>query len=143
MGLYDKFKSDEALEKEGVWVNYGDFKVLLARAGGSNKRYGKIAEKVMEPHRRQLKSGTLDNEVAEKALVEITARACVLGWKTKVGDDWVDGIEGEDGSIIEFNSANVIETLNKLHDLFIEIRDITNDMKVYRQDQLESEAKNS
>ena len=37
--MFDQFETDPVLESEGIWIDYGAFRVKIARAGGANKKY--------------------------------------------------------------------------------------------------------
>ena len=52
MSMYDMFAADEHLEAEGVWVDYGDFRVLLARVGLS-LRARRAGDSVVGRRRRE------------------------------------------------------------------------------------------
>ncbi len=45
MSMYEQLETDKALETKGVEIDYGTFRVTLARAGGANKKYEKLFKK--------------------------------------------------------------------------------------------------
>lgn len=142
MKLYDQFKTNEKLEQEGILVDYGSFRVRIARAGGSNKKFQKIAEAKLKPYRRALQTETMDNERSMEILREVYAEAVVLAWETKVDDKWKSGIEGSDGEIMPFNTGNVLKTFNALPDLFTDIKDQADRAALFRENILEEDSKN-
>ena len=85
----EQFASDENLETEGTWCDYGSFRVLLARAGGSNKKYLKALQKAV----KQL--GNQQNNIDANRAVgrSLMADYLILGWQTKVDGVWKEGIE--------------------------------------------------
>ena len=143
MGLYKTFKTDENLETQGSVLDYGDFQVRIAYAGGANKRYTRYAEEKLKPLNRAIQTGALNEERSRKIMADIYAETIILDWQTIVDEKPVKGIEGPDGEIIEFNVENVKMTLENLPALFNDIQDQANSIAVFRQKDLEDEAKNS
>ena len=67
MSLYKLFKTDEKLETDGVWLEYGQteegkpIRIKIARAGGRNVAFAKALEKATRPYRKAIQTGTLDD----------------------------------------------------------------------------------
>ena len=113
--IYDLYATDSNMEREGIWLDYGKFgKILIARAGGSNKRFQKSMENHSRPHRKQIQNQTLDEDIANELLLKSFADSIVLGW---------EGIKDKDGSDLPFNKENVIKLFKDLPDLFIDVRE--------------------
>jgi len=100
MGLNSNFGTDPAREAEGAWFELDeDTKVCLRRAGGGNKEYDKLHSKLIEPHLRRLRlvQGRKIPPGLEEPLKAIRrtcyARTVIVGWQTKVDEQWCDGIE--------------------------------------------------
>ncbi len=142
MSMYDLFKTEPVLETEGVILNYGTFKVTIARAGGMNKRYVKVLEAKVRPFRRALQTETLDSEVGLDILREAYAEAIILKWETEQNGKFVIGIESPDRDILPFTKENVVLTLRNLPDLFADIQDQANKTATFRQDEKEKAAGN-
>lgn len=142
MGMYDVFETDEALEANGVWIDYGDFRVLLASAGQGNKNYVRYAEKKLKPVRRALESGALSNERSQALMADIYAKTIVLSWETQQDGKMKAGIEDSEGKIIPFNEANVEATLKALPRLFMDLQEQAASLANFRKGELEDEAKN-
>lgn len=142
MGLYDTFETDSNMEKDGVWIDYGDFRIRIAHSGGANKRYLSYAENKLKPLRRAIESGALSNERSAPIMMDIYAETIILDWETKVEDSWVQGIEDRDGGLQEFNKENVVKTLKALPKLFSDIQEMSGSIQNFRMQDLESEAKN-
>lgn len=147
MGMYDTFETDTEMEKAGVIVDYGDFRIRLAHAGQGNQRYVKYAEKMMKPVRRAMEAGSLGNERSMAIMVDIYAKTIVLEWQVAVKDDegnttWKTGIESKDGSIIPYTEENVIAALKALPNLFLDIQQQATSIANYRRAELENEAGN-
>lgn len=143
MGLYSTFKTDAELETKGSVLDYGDFQIRIAFAGGANKKYTKYAEAKLKPLTRAIETGAVDEERSRAIMADIYAKTIILEWQTIVDDEPKMGIEGPDGELLEFNEQNVKETLIALPHLFTDIQEQANSIALFRQKQLEDEAKNS
>ena len=135
-GGYGSFRSDIDAEQEGVVLDYGPFRVTIARAGGSNKAYERVLEALTKPYRRAIQLETLDAKVSEKIMKEAMAKAVILNWEVLVdadglpdaeGQDWKQGLEHPDtGDLLPFGWENVMEVLqhkeiqNLYHDLRVQ-----------------------
>ncbi len=143
MSMYKLFKTDESLETKGIVIDYGAFRVTIARAGGKNQRYARVLEAKSKPYRRAIQTETMDPDKAQQLLLETFAEAVVLNWETKVDDQWQRGIEPEGGGdLLPFNAENVILTFQKLPDLFQDLHAQANKVALFREGVLEQEAGN-
>ena len=123
--MYDLFRSDANAEKEGIALDYGEFRVTIARAGGANKRYAKLLNLMAKPYQRLIQLDQLDNEKALDILKEVYADCVVKNWEVKSEDgEWVTGIESPDGGgLLEVTKTNVLATFMALPDLFADVRE--------------------
>lgn len=135
-GGYGSFRSDIGAEQEGVTLDYGPFRVTIARAGGANKAYERILEGLTKPYRRAIQLETLDSKISEKIMKEAMAKAIILNWETLVdadgapdrdGKTWAQGLESPDtGDLLAYSWETVLEVLqhkeiqNLYHDLRIQ-----------------------
>jgi len=142
MGLYDTFETDASMETEGVFLDYGDFRVRVAHTGGANKKYINLLETKLKPLRRGLEAGAVSNDRATAILMEIFAKSIVKDWQTMVDGDYKSGIEDRDGNIIPFNEENVLKTFRNLPKLFQDIQEQAGSIANFRSADLEEEAKN-
>ncbi len=143
MSMYELFKTDENLESGGVIIDYGDFRITIARAGGSNKTFAKVLEATTKPYRRAMQTETLDNDVANSLLHQVYAASIILNWEVKKDGKWQKGIEApEGGKPLPFTKENVIKTFESLHDLFLEIQEQSNKIAIFREDILEADSGN-
>lgn len=143
MGMYNVFETDENLEANGVWLDYGDFRVLMAAAGQGNKNYVRYAEKKLKPVRRALESGALSNERSQALMADIYAQTIILAWETQVDGKMKSGIEGKDGKIKAFSKEAVEEALRNLPRLFMDIQEQAGSLSNFRLEELEEDTKNS
>ena len=145
MSMRKLFTTNKDLEVKGVEVDYGDFRVTLARAGGANKKFARILESKTKPFRRAIQTETMDNDRAQEILKEVYAEAIVLRWEVKLPDcKWKVGIEDleDETKIVPFNSTNVMVAFMELDDLFLDIQAMANKVSLFRETVLEEDAKN-
>lgn len=145
MSLYGVFETDLELEAKGVWLDYGDFRILTASAGQGNKAYVNYAEKKLKPVRRAMESGALSNERSMAIMADIYSKTIVLNWETKVkGKKGMQvGIEDATGKLLPFNQENVRITLTNLPRLFTDIQEQAASLSAYRKDEVDEDTKNS
>lgn len=148
MGMYDQFKTDGNLETQGIVLDYGDFRVTIARAGGANKKFERTMEFKTKAYKRAIQTETLPNEKGKAILREVFAEAVVLNWEVrkpgkKDGEDtWEVGIEGPSGDVLPFSAENVAATFKALPDLFADIQEQAGKVALFRAAVLEAEAGN-
>ncbi len=144
MSMYETFETNPEKEREGVWLDYGDFRVRVAHAGHGNQRYVKYAEKVLKPVRRAMEAGSLDHARSDALMIDIYAKTVILDWEVKNKDgDWKQGIEARDGSTLPFTVDNVIATLKALRNLFVDIQQQANQITHFRAAEMEEDSGNS
>ena len=80
---YAAFETSKSLETDGIFVDYGTFRVRVARAGGSNRRYQTLLEQKARPHRRAAALGTLDQDIADRIVAEAFAEGVIRDWESK------------------------------------------------------------
>ena len=149
--LYQMFEMDADLEREGITVNYGSVKVLLARAGGRNAGFKRLFNAKVKSFRHQIKQETLDDEVAERLMAEAYAEKVILGWWSRKEDEngdpilnskgeekWDDVIENAEGKRVKFSVDACVQILLDLPELFINIQEMSTSAANYRKE-LEAE----
>lgn len=127
---YAAFQTNKGLEETGVWLDYGPFRVLTARAGGANKRFARTLEAKTRPYQRAIKTETMDNAIAERIMREVFATVVVLDWETKVPSEedpkllvWKKTIQMPDGSLAPVSPENISAVLEAVPDLFQDIQE--------------------
>jgi len=130
-GGYGSFRSDLAAEQQGLTLDYGPFRVTIARAGGANKSYERIMTALTKPYTRAIQTETLEPRISTAIMQEAMAKAVILNWEVLVGDDpekddsWKQGIEDpETGDILDFTWENVFATLKhpEIQNLYQDLR---------------------
>lgn len=133
MGMYENFQTDKKVEVDGREVDFGDFRVTIARAGGANKAYQKALEAKTKPLQRVIAVDALDNEKAMDLLKELFSEHIVRNWEVKNEDDeWQQGIEGPNGEVLEFSQANVLATFRALPAVWELIHKEANAIQIFK-----------
>lgn len=139
MSFYSSNMTDPNKEKNGVVLEYGSnsrgepITFLIAREGGRNVQYQKVAEVVFKPYRRQIQHASIEPDVLENLLAQVYAKAVVRGWT---------GVEDANDQPLPFSEENVLKVLTDLPVVFDAIKETARDFNQYLMDSLEAEAKN-
>lgn len=141
-GMYDIFATDPKSEVEGILLDYGTFRVTIARAGGANKRFARELERETKPHQKALQTNSMPDGQADVLLKRVYAKTVVLNWEVKDGDGWKQGIESPEGGLVPFTVDNVLKVFEDLPDLYIDIRDSAQSASLYRRSLREAAAGN-
>lgn len=136
MNVNSFFGTDKDVETQGIELDYGDFWIKVARAGGANKKYNRVLEAVSKPYRRAIANGTLPNDKANEILKEVYAKAVVLDWG---GDGMVD-VDGI--TPLQFSAANCLALFNRLPDLFDDVKAQAESFVNFKIEDAEADAKN-
>lgn len=119
--IFDMFETDENIETSGIWINYGKGRrILVARAGGSNKKFERLIRDLTKPHRKAIKGESIDEETMTAILQEAYAKAVVLKW---------EGITEKDGTLIVCNWQNTMSLFKRLPALWTDLRDFAADFR--------------
>lgn len=148
--MFDQFETDKDLEVDGIWIDYGDFRVKIGRAGGANKRYLSYADTKTKPFRRAIAAGTMPEERSRGLLYDIFAKTIVLDWQVAdgVNEDtgemiWKQGIHKKDGGTLDFSYENVLLTFKLLPAIFFDIQQAAESIALFRKEEMEADGKNS
>ena len=144
MSMYKMFKTSADLEQSGIILDYGDFRITIARAGGANKQFSKALERVSRPYRRAIQTETLPNDKAMEIIQTVYAESVVLKWEVKVDDEWREGIESEDEGtdLLPLTKENVLSTFKKVPDVFDDLQAQANKMVLFLEEELEEDSGN-
>lgn len=114
MNLYEMYEMDENVEKDGIVLDYGDAKIRIARAGGSNQKYNKTIARLSKPHKRSIQTETIDLKTLDALMVEAYAEAVVISW---------EGVNDRDGKPIAFSKKACIKLFTDLPELFADVKE--------------------
>jgi hypothetical protein len=142
---YEMFGTEKALETEGVWFNFGPFRIKVSRAGGNNRRFRNLLQAKMKPYRHQIDNETMDEKVTEQIFRDCYAQTVVIGWQTNTSDGpdevWSDYLETPEGNL-EFTAENCSRVFKELPDFFKQVQKLAMDMSYYRNETEDQDAKN-
>lgn len=147
MSLYKTFATDESAEQDGITVDYGDTRFLIARAGGANHKFKKVFSSKIKPYRRQIDQGTMSDDAALKMLAQAYAESVVLTWQSKTVDEkgkevWLDTIEDANGEPLKFSVKNCTQVLLDLPELFTDLQTMAGQAANFKQDEVLEDVKN-
>jgi hypothetical protein len=146
---YAIFKTNEGMEQSGIFLDYGDFRVKIARAGGANKRFGKLLTARLKPFKRQIEMDSMDENVATGVMVETYVDSVILDIEIKDKDAstdsnpvYVQGILDPESNILPFNRENAIKFFTDLPELFKDVQAQAGQVALFRAEEQEAEIKN-
>lgn len=155
MSLYKDFATDKNMERSGVLLNYGDVRLLIARAGGSNRKFSEVFKEKAQPYRYAIDHGKMSEEDANRIMAEAYAESVILGWQSVVRDENGDvvrdskgkpkiqqSIEGKDGKQMKFTVENCTQLLLDLPDLFRDIQQMASDQRNFQKEEEKADAGN-
>lgn len=148
--MYNQFETNKNLEQGGIWIDYGDFRVLASHAGGANKEYVKYLEQKTKPYRRAIGAGLFSEERSRPMLFDVYAQTIIKAWEVKEGTDdktgevkWKSGIHKKGKGILDYTKENVIVTFKNLPELFFDIQKVVTEIAAYRKADMVEDSKNS
>jgi len=146
MSLTQQFKSDEKKIQNGVPVYYAanpDQTIptfYISRASTANKDYTKELRRTFKPHETAMRLKQLNDEKAGELLKQVFAKTVLRGWENVPKSD-VTGNK-EDTGYSEFNVENAMKLFENLPELFEDLQAQSNDAALFRNEDLEANAKN-
>ncbi len=141
--LRKMFETDTAVERDGVWVEYAPgVEVRIARAGGSNKHFAKVMERLAKPHRRAIQTDSVDADVLRDIFIKAYAQAIIVDWKgfTK---DLITHDDADAEEELTLNKDNVEAVLRAQPNLFTDIQKASDTISMYRAEINEADSGNS
>ncbi len=149
MGASKDFKTDLDREKNGLFVEYGDIRVLLARAGGSNTRYLSALRRATTGKERILQANKMKPAEAIRITAQVFSETVILDWYDRKDADaaFVKGIDpvdaGEQGDVLlPVTQQNIYKVLMELPSLFEDIQADAGRDNLYRLHLREEDLKN-
>lgn len=130
---YELFSTDAKAENQGITLDFGDFAIRIARAGGANKKYAKALMRILKPYRKAISTNTIAEKKQNELMAEVYAETVIL--------DWVN-VKDRDGNAMDFTKENVIKLLTDLPVLFQQIIADAENFNNFKSDEAEEIAKN-
>lgn len=125
MGLFEEFGANKDLQKDGKWVDFDGYKVLIAYAGEGNAKYETVLERKCLPYQKKLARKKVSKDTRKKvheAIVSTYAQTVVLGW---------EGIK-RGGKEVVYSAKTCEEILLELPPFFSEVHDFANDLSNFQ-----------
>jgi len=123
------FATDLGLEENGVWVEIGDgASLLIARMG--NPKYNEHVRRTAQPYKRQVRNGTMDENLSAKLLNASIAATILLDWK---------GLEDDKGKEIKYTRATAEQLLGDLKDFRALVVEIATEQQTFRRAEMAEE----
>jgi hypothetical protein len=128
---YDLFETDKSAETQGVVLDYGHFRITIRRAGGANTAFARRLEAKIKPYRHAFNSGTLDDAIAKRIMVEVYAETVVIGW---------DDVTDRHGNPLPFTVPNCVQLFTDLPELFANVQEQATSLALFRAEEVEEAA---
>lgn len=125
MGLFEEFGANKDLQKDGKWVDFDGYKVLIAYAGEGNAQYENVLERKCLPYQKKLARKKVSKETRKKvheAIVSTYAQTIVLGW---------EGIK-RGSTVLEYSPKMCEAILLELPPFFQEVHDYANELSNFQ-----------
>jgi hypothetical protein len=123
VGLFNDFETSKDAEKQGVWVDYGDYRLRIARSGGRNQGYIQALAKATKPHRRAIIAGHIKEAQMRAIMVPVYAKYVLVGW---------EGVATREGDPIDYSVEKAQELLTELPDFFEEVQSRSSDISLFQ-----------
>lgn len=134
--IYDQFAMDKQAEEEGVKLDFGEAGWLqILRAGGTNTRYQRRLGAFARKHKRKIDLDLLSEDEARGEMIEIYATTIVI-----------DGeLRDKSGKLVKLrnNPTGIAKFFYDMPDLFAYVREMADNISLFRHIEREEEAKNS
>lgn len=139
--LYDSFKTDADLEKEGIWIDFGPAKIKIKRAGGSNKAFQSRLRANLKPYKYQIDKGLMDEEDEryQKAFMDAFCHEVVLDWEDDEGNKEIEVA----GDFVPFSPEAAKKLFADLEEIFAEVLQQSTKVANFRRKEVEDQAKKS
>ena len=143
--LYEIFGTEEDFEVNGVWNEFGDTRIKIARNGNRNTEYWKTFEKVTK-RLNKIGAESLPKEEQDRLMAEVYAKSIIKGWEVRnEKGEWEVGMMiMEKGKLkkVPYSIENVVKCLLDLPDLFTMIQKYANDIKTFQKEAEEKQLGN-
>lgn len=147
---YEMFEINEQLEnEEGKWAEYPNkdkkhsFKVRFVYSGDSNIQYRDALRARLKPLNYRIQQEMVSDEEFDTIQQKVFADKIIKGWKVlDEKGEWVDGMYGDDFTVIEFNKVNVINTFANAPRLFKDIKKQSDSFASFKAEEIETDSKN-
>jgi hypothetical protein len=122
------FKTDEQKSDEGVWCPV-DVKTDIKIGRYGNRTFQRALKREMQPYKRLIDRDALDDETADKVLVNAIAEGLLLDWRGMT----------RDGEPLPYSREAAIEILSnkQFRDFRQLVVELAQDMQLFREEEVE------
>lgn len=143
---YASFNTVPDKERGGTYIEFGAFRVKVARAGGKNIKYSTLREALTKPHLRAIQTNTLPKEIQDALNAELAAKALVTAWEIDENFGQVDPISEaalpqkwlagkmhnpDSAEVIDATVESITKTFVRYNDLYLQIAGHASDIENY------------
>lgn len=139
MGIFAQFKTSKSAEIEGILIRFkpNEDKTIpgfkIARACRSNVKWSKTYEAKTRPFKKDIGSGSIEEEEARRINIEVFVEAILLSW---------ENIQDERENNITFTKENAIKLFNELPELYDALNFESMKMNNFLESNLKEDEKN-
>ena len=128
------YKTNPALESEGVWIDLqGGVSLKCRRASRANREYRAALNRMLKKYGRQLDVGAIDLDIQDELLYGVYAETIVTDWKN---------VEGDNGEKLACTKDNVLWFFNEYPEAFVDVQSLCQERAVYLDELEGDEVKN-
>lgn len=136
------FETDKKVEREGVIVEYAPgVEIKIARAGGANKKFAKIMQRLARPFRRAIQTDSIGEEALTAMFVTAYASTIILSWKG-ITKDLITHDDADSDIELEFTLENIEAVLHAQPNLFADIQKTSDNIAIFRAEILDADSGN-
>lgn len=134
---FEIFGTEEVLEVDGVWMDFGSFRALIARSGGKNTLYGKTLTKEVQKLGKATFDAVSESE-GDEIITKVFANTVIKDHEVKdENDKWKKGIYiKKDGEVkvVPFTSKNMQICLQQLPEYFKELQRFSDNFTTFQKE---------
>lgn len=148
MSLRQNFATDQAAEREGVWVTLGfnadksPIRFKLSRMGKSNQRYTKALETATRDHRVAIDNESMDLILADEILQAVFVDTILLEWDGVRAHELAETPDEEDTTPLPFNRENALALFKAMPGTYDALEDRAKKAATFRGNARDKAAKN-
>jgi hypothetical protein len=134
VSIEQMFATDDRAARDGVWLDYGKFRILVRYAGEGNEAYLKAMATIHRKHKKAIQYGALANDLARKLLMQVVADTVVVDW---------DGEIEAGKPAPPCTPEAVLAYFQRFPMFYLDVHEQAQNFGLFRKELLEEESKNS